>query len=503
MIEAKQASPGLQFDEPSIFERGVRGRHAASLSTSEVPQVSLEDALGGLARTQKPLLPEVSEPEVVRHFVRLSQWNFCIDSQFYPLGSCTMKYNPKVNEWAARLPGFLSLHPWSEPEGAQGALELMVVLQDYLAEIAGMDHVSLQPAAGAQGELTGLMMMRAYFQAQGRSPKKVLIPDSAHGTNPASCALNGFETVAFETHDGRVDPDHFARVVEGLGDDVAGLMITNPNTVGLYESALPQLTSLIHDKGGLVYGDGANMNAVLGRARPGDIGVDVMQYNLHKTFTTPHGGGGPGSGPVAFKNLLEPFQPSPVVLRSGDAFEVDAERPQSVGCVRSFYGNFGMMVRAYTYIRELGAEGLKQVTDMAVLNANYLAARLRTEYQLAYDHQVMHEAVFTDRDIEAKTGVKTLDIAKRLIDYGYHSPTVYFPLVVRGAMMIEPTETETKETIDSFVETMVLIKREAETDPELVKRAPVATRLRRLDEARAARKPRLRWTPPEQTELTF
>jgi glycine dehydrogenase subunit 2 len=369
----------------------------------------------------------------------------------------------------------------------------MVDLQDMLAEIAGMDAVNLQPAAGAQGELTGLMMIRAFHEAQGRSPKKVFIPDSAHGTNPASCALNGFETVPFASDRGVVDPEELARAVDRAGGDVAGLMITNPNTLGLYERAIPRLCKIVHERGGLVYGDGANMNAVLGRARPGDVGVDVMQYNLHKTFTTPHGGGGPGSGPVAFKKSLAPFQPTPVVRREGDRVVVDHERPQSVGRVRSFFGNFGMMVRAYTYIRELGEQGLCDVTNMAVLNANYVAAKLKAHYPLAVDQPLLHEAVFTDREIEGATGVKTLDVAKRLIDYGFHPPTVYFPLVVRGALMVEPTETETKQTIDAFVEAMIAIRREATETPDVVKQAPHNSRVGRLDEARAARKPRLRY----------
>jgi len=339
------------------------------------------------------------------------------------------------------------------------------------------------------------MMMRAYFQKQGRSPRKVFIPDSAHGTNPASCALNGFEAMPFASGSaGVVEPATLIAAIEAAGGEVAGLMMTNPNTLGLYESAMPKLCQLIHERGGLVYGDGANMNAVLGRARPGDVGVDVMQYNLHKTFTTPHGGGGPGSGPVAFRSILEPFQPTPVVRREGDGYVVDRERPDSVGRVRSFFGNFGMMVRAYAYIRELGADGLREVSDMAVLNANYIAARLRDHFQLAYETPMLHEAVFTDRTIEAETTVKTLDIAKRLIDYGFHPPTVYFPLVVRGALMIEPTETETKQTIDAFCDSLLAILAEARENPELLKTAPHLTRLGRLDEARAARKPRLRWT---------
>jgi glycine dehydrogenase subunit 2 len=462
----------------------------------DVPEVDVAEALGELSRQVPAGLPEASEPEVFRHFVRLSQKNFAIDTQFYPLGSCTMKHNPKVNEWAARLEGFAGLHPLTPPHLAQGALELMVSLSNLLAEIVGMDGVSLQPAAGAQGELTGLMMIRAYHRSQGRSPTKVFIPDSAHGTNPASCALNGFEAVPFGAGErGIVDPETLARAVEQAGDSVAGLMITNPNTLGLFETALPKLAQIIHERGGLVYGDGANMNAILGRSRPGDAGVDVMQFNLHKTFTTPHGGGGPGSGPVAFKAALEPYQPAPVVRASDAGFIIDQERPESVGRVRSFLGNFGMMVRAYTYIRELGPDGLKSVTDMAVLNANYLAARLKKTLPLGVDAPVLHEAVFTDKQLEAETGVKTLDLAKRLIDYGFHPPTVYFPLVVRGALMVEPTETETKQTLDAFIDAIEAIVKEAHEDPELLKAAPHLTQLGRLDEARAARKPRLRWSP--------
>jgi glycine dehydrogenase subunit 2 len=495
------AAKGLQFKEAPIFERGSPGRSGASLPELDVPTVDSKQALSALARKSPAGLPEVSEPEAIRHFVRLSQWNFSIDTQFYPLGSCTMKHNPKVNEWAARLDGFANLHPLTPPHLAQGALELMVRLQTLLAEIVGMDGVSLQPAAGAQGELTGLMMIRAYHQSQGRSPRKVFIPDSAHGTNPASCALNGFEAVPFASGpQGIVEPETLARALEGASGDVAGLMMTNPNTIGLYESAMPKLAQLVHEKGGQVYGDGANMNAVLGRARPGDAGVDVMQYNLHKTFTTPHGGGGPGSGPVAFKRHLDPFQPAPVVRRADGSFIIEHDRPQTVGRVRSFLGNFGMMVRAYTYIRELGAQGLHSVSDLAVLNANYIAALLRDVLPLAYDTPMLHEAVFTDKALEAKTGVKTLDLAKRLIDYGFHSPTVYFPLVVRGALMVEPTETETKQTIDSFVDAVKAILKEAEESPELVKGAPHLTRLGRLDEARAARKPRLRWSPVSPAE---
>jgi glycine dehydrogenase subunit 2 len=491
-----EAASGLEWREPPIFERGAPGRSGVSLGPSDVPEVSASELLGPLARKTPAALPEVSEPEAIRHFVRLSQWNYSIDTQFYPLGSCTMKHNPKVNEWAARLEGFAFAHPLMPARLIPGALELMVELQRYIAEIVGMDGVCLQPAAGAQGELTGLMMIRAHHRAEGRSPRKVFIPDSAHGTNPASSTLNGFESVAFPAGSaGVVEPETLLRALEGAPGDVAALMITNPNTLGLYEQAMPKLAALVHERGGLVYGDGANLNAVLGRARPGDAGVDVLQLNLHKTFTTPHGGGGPGSGPVAFKQVLAPYQPVPVVRRAGEEAIVEYDRPHSVGRVRSFFGNFGMMVRAYTYMRELGPEGLHAVSNLAVLNARYIAARLVEHYPLAFSTPALHEAVFTDRELEAQTGVKTLDVAKRLIDYGMHPPTVYFPLVVRGALMVEPTETETKQTLDAFVAAMAEIAKEARETPELVKQAPHLTRMGRLDEARAARKPRLRWTP--------
>jgi glycine dehydrogenase subunit 2 len=488
MNEASRA-----WNEVSIFERGARGRSGVSLAPLDVPKVEAKAYFGALARAVPAALPEVSEPEVVRHFVRLSQQNFSIDSQFYPLGSCTMKYNPKVNEWAARLPGFARLHPYAPDGQAQGALELMFALEEMLAEIVGMDAVSLQPAAGAQGELTGLMMIRAYHQDKGRSPRRVLIPDTAHGTNPASCALNGLTAVPFPTGaDGVVHPDQLAALID---DDVAAVMITNPNTLGLFERSLPVVAKMIHDKGGLVYGDGANLNALMGRARPGDLGVDVMQFNLHKTFTTPHGGGGPGCGPVAMKKILEPYRPAPVVKKDGDAYRLDRQRPKTVGRLRSFVGNFGMMVRAYAYIREMGREGLKDATDMAVLNANYVRARLRDSYDVPYDTTCMHEVILSDKR-QRDTGVKTLDIAKRLIDYGFHPPTVYFPLLVAGAMMIEPTETESKETLDAFIEAMQKIAKEAVETPEVLHAAPSLTRLGRLDEARAARKPVMRWRPP-------
>jgi glycine dehydrogenase subunit 2 len=505
----RNAARGQQFEEPSIFERGAPGRTGASLAPLDVPEVQLEKTLGAAMRATPAGLPEVSEPEVVRHFTRLSQWNYSIDTNFYPLGSCTMKHNPRVNEWSARLPGFASLHPYAPHRSIQGALELMYRLRRLLAEVCGMDDVSLQPAAGAQGELTGLMMIRSHHQKTGRSPRKVLIPETAHGTNPASCAINGLQAVPFVSGqgDGIVHVADVAKLLEQHGDDVAAIMITNPNTLGLFEKNLPAIAELVHGKGGLVYGDGANLNALMGRARPGDLGIDVMQFNLHKTFTTPHGGGGPGCGPVAFKSFLAPFQPTPVVVKraaaAGDVlFDLDDDRPESIGRVRSFVGNFGMMVRAYTYIREMGSDGLKDATDMAVLNANYAAARIREFLPIAFDQVCMHEAIFSDRDLKKATGVQTLDIAKRLIDHGFHPPTVYFPLVVAGSMMIEPTETETKQAIDEFVDALRAIVDEAKKSPETVKAAPHDTRLGRLDEARAARRPVLRWSAPGATPGT-
>lgn len=491
----RSATPGLSFRSPLIFEQGSPDRTAASLGPSDVPRVDPAEALGSMRRRRSPALPEVSEPEAVRHYVRLSQQNFAIDTGMYPLGSCTMKYNPKVNEWAARLAGFANLHPYMPDAVSQGALELMWRLEQGLAEVCGMDRVSLHPAAGAQGELTGLMMIRAYHQAQGRDPKKVLIPDTAHGTNPASCALNGLDAVPFPVgEEGIVTADALRPFVD---DDVAAVMITNPNTVGLFESHIHEIADMIHQSGGLVYGDGANLNALMGKARPGDLGIDVMQFNLHKTFTTPHGGGGPGCGPVGYKAILDPYAPVPVVERRDDRFVLDHDsRPASVGRLRSFHGNFGMMVRAYAYLREMGAEGLRRATELAVLNANYLRVRLGEEWHVAYDQTCMHEVVISDRHLKA-SGVTTMDVAKRLMDYGFHPPTVYFPLVVKGAMLIEPTETETMQTLDEFVEVMDAISKEASSEPDLVKSAPQITRLRRLDETRAARKPVLRWKAPE------
>jgi glycine dehydrogenase subunit 2 len=486
---------GLELIVPLLFEQGSPGRSAASLPELDVPSVDPASVYGEQARQEPAALPELSEPEAFRHYVRLSQQNFAIDLGMYPLGSCTMKYNPKVNEWAARLPGFAGLHPMTPPHLVQGALELMWRLEQGLAEVCGMDRVSLHPAAGAQGELTGLMMIRAHHRHEGRSPKKVLVPDTAHGTNPASCTLNGFSAVPFPvSEDGIIVPEKLAPYVD---DDVAAIMITNPSTVGLFEAHLPEVATMIHERGGLVYGDGANLNALMGRARPGDLGIDVMQFNLHKTFTTPHGGGGPGCGPVGYKTLLDPYAPVPVVEKREDgSFDLDYGRDRTVGRLRSFQGNFGMMVRAYAYLRELGPEGLRQATDMAVLNANYLRVRLGETWEVAYDRTCMHEVVISDRHLK-DTGATTMDVAKRLIDYGFHPPTVYFPLVVKGAMLVEPTETESKATLDSFVDAMNEITREAQETPSRLKAAPHHTRLRRLDETRAARHPVLRWVPPE------
>ncbi|MGB0679834.1 MAG: aminomethyl-transferring glycine dehydrogenase subunit GcvPB [Polyangiales bacterium] len=479
---------------PLIFERGAPGRNAASLPELDVPPVDASALLGALARSEAAALPEVSEPELVRHYVQLSGDNFAIDKGMYPLGSCTMKYNPKVDEWAARLPGFAALHPHSPDAEAQGALALMHALERCLAEICGMDRVSLHPAAGAQGELAGLMMIRAHHQAEGRAPHKVLVPDTAHGTNPASCALNGLKAVPFPVGDGGViDP---ARLAPLIDHDVAAIMLTNPNTVGLFEHHLPEIAAMVHAAGGLVYGDGANLNAIMGQVRPGDLGIDVMQFNLHKTFTTPHGGGGPGCGPVAYKAKLDPYAPVPVVLQDEDGcFRLEHQRPQSIGRLRSFQGNFGMMVRAYAYIRELGAAGLTRSSALAVLNANYLRVCLRAAWHQPFDRLCMHEFVLSDKSLR-RTGVSTMDVAKGLIDHGFHPPTVYFPLVVRGAMLIEPTESESLQSLDAFVAAMQAIAATADADPEQLKGAPHRTRLRRLDEARAARKPILRWRPP-------
>ncbi len=491
-LNAFPGTIGHAFREPLIFERSRPGRSGYSFSAENV-DVSLPKEL---RRSAAPLLPEVSEPDVVRHYTRLSQWNFSIDTNFYPLGSCTMKYNPKVNEEVANYVGFAHAHPYLPGEIAQGNLELMYQLEQALLAITGMDAITLQPAAGAHGELAGILMIKAYHEAHQSQRKKVLIPDSAHGTNPASCAMAGFKAVEIKTgKEGILTPEALNTV---LDDDVAAIMLTNPNTLGIFEPHIKEICQMVHDKGGLVYCDGANLNALLGQTLIGEMGVDVLHMNLHKTFTTPHGGGGPGAGPVAVKKVLEPYLPIPrITKREKDGqpfYELSEDRPQSIGRLQSFYGNFGILVRAYTYIREMGAAGLKQVSDGAVLNANYIRKRLEGTFELPYKQDSMHEVVFSDKKQNA-FGVKTMNIAKRLMDYGFHPPTVYFPLIVAGALMIEPTETESKETLDKFCDAMLQIAKEAETQPELLHEAPHNTQQKLLDEAYAVKNLKLRYRP--------
>jgi glycine dehydrogenase subunit 2 len=478
--------PRLLFESGSSGRSGFYWPPEAGKAQAMIPE--------SLLREEIPGFPELGELEVLRHFTRLSQRNFAIESQFYPLGSCTMKYNPKVNEVVARLPGFAQIHPLAPVEFLQGAMELLYDLERMLLEISGMDSISLQPSAGAQGELTGLMLIRAYMTEKGNPRTRIIVPDTAHGTNPASSTLCGYDVVQISsTAQGVIDPGTVAKVMD---EDVAALMITNPNTLGLFEKDIEAIAAVVHSKGGMVYLDGANLNALMGIAKPGHMGVDVLHMNLHKTFSTPHGGGGPGAGPVAVKEGLSDYLPVPRIVKNKDTFELLEDCPKSIGRVRSFFGNFGILVRAYTYIISLGGDGLEELTRMALLNANYIRKKLEKSYQIAYGEPCMHECIFTDR-LQHKYGVSTLDIAKRLLDYGFHPPTIYFPLVVSGALMIEPTETETPETLDSFVDAMLAIAREAKENPDLVKTAPHSTPVKRLDEARAARKPILRW---ERTE---
>jgi glycine dehydrogenase subunit 2 len=473
-----------------LFETGSTGRCAVDWPAEDasakavLPPSLLRDDIDGF--------PELGELEVLRHFTRLSQRNFAIESQFYPLGSCTMKYNPKVNEAVARFPGFAQIHPLAPIDMLQGALALLHDLEMMLAEISGMEQVSLQPSAGAQGELTGLMLIRAHLSERGNPRKKIIVPDTAHGTNPASSTLCGYEVVQISSNDrGVIDTSTVAQVMD---DDIAAIMITNPNTLGLFETNIEAIAEVVHGRGGLVYLDGANLNALMGIAKAGHMGVDVLHMNLHKTFSTPHGGGGPGAGPVAVKGPLREYLPVPRIVKRGERFELVDSAAKSVGRVRSYFGNFGVLVRAYTYILSLGGDGLEEASRMALLNANYIRKKLETDYQIAYAEPCMHECIFTDR-IQHRNGVSTLDIAKRLLDYGYHPPTIYFPLVVSGALMIEPTETESLESLDGFVNAMHAIANEAREDAEVVKQAPHSTPVRRLDEARAARKPVLRWLP--------
>ncbi|AND41405.1 MULTISPECIES: aminomethyl-transferring glycine dehydrogenase subunit GcvPB [Cytobacillus] len=479
-------------DQPLIFELSTEGRIGYSLPEMDIPEIDLGELLPeGYLREEEPELPEVSELDIMRHYTALSKRNHGVDSGFYPLGSCTMKYNPKINENVARFNGFAHLHPLQDESSVQGALELMYDLQEHLIEITGMDEVTLQPAAGAHGEWTGLMMIRSYHEANGDTKRtKVVVPDSAHGTNPASATVAGFETVTVKSDEnGLVDLEDLRRVV---GEDTAALMLTNPNTLGLFEENILEMAEIVHGAGGKLYYDGANLNAVLSKARPGDMGFDVVHLNLHKTFTGPHGGGGPGSGPVGVKADLIPFLPKPVLVKNGDQYEFDYDRPQSIGRVKPYYGNFGINVRAYTYIRTMGPDGLKAVTENAVLNANYMMRRLAPFFDLPFDRHCKHEFVLSGKR-QKKLGVRTLDIAKRLLDFGYHPPTIYFPLNVEECIMIEPTETESKETLDAFVDAMIQIAKEAEENPEIVQEAPHTTVIGRLDETMAARKPVLRY----------
>ncbi|WP_080845161.1 aminomethyl-transferring glycine dehydrogenase subunit GcvPB [Cytobacillus gottheilii] len=479
-------------DQPLIFELTKPGRIGYSLPEMDIPEVDMSEMLPEeYLRVEEADLPEVSELDIMRHYTALSKRNHGVDSGFYPLGSCTMKYNPKINENVARFNGFAHVHPLQDESSVQGAMELMYDLQEHLKEITGMDEVTLQPAAGAHGEWTGLMMIRAYHEANGDTNRtKVIVPDSAHGTNPASATVAGFETVTVKSNEhGLVDLEDLKRVV---GDDTAALMLTNPNTLGLFEENILEMAEIIHGAGGKLYYDGANLNAVLSKARPGDMGFDVVHLNLHKTFTGPHGGGGPGSGPVGVKADLIRYLPKPVLVKKDDVFTFDYDRPDSIGRVKPYYGNFGINVRAYTYIRTMGPDGLKAVTEYAVLNANYMMRRLSSAYDLPFDRHCKHEFVLSGKR-QKKLGVRTLDIAKRLLDFGYHPPTIYFPLNVEECIMIEPTETESKETLDSFIDAMLQIAREAEENPEIVQEAPHTTVIGRLDETLAARKPVLKY----------
>ncbi|MEX2645059.1 MAG: aminomethyl-transferring glycine dehydrogenase subunit GcvPB [Gaiellaceae bacterium] len=480
-----------------IYEKSQAGRRASRIPKPDLP---VPDLPPELARGEPPRLPEVAEPELLRHFTELSTRNFGIDTGFYPLGSCTMKYNPRVNERVVGLPGFRDLHPLQEEDGAQGALELMWRLQEILAEVTGLDAVSLQPAAGSQGEVTGLMLMRAYFEERGEGERRrgVVVPDTAHGTNPASVTMAGYELVGVKTDSrGNVDVDDLRGKVD---ETTAGLMLTNPSTLGLFDENIEEIRDIFHGAGALMYYDGANLNAVCGISRPGDMGFDIVHINLHKTFSQPHGGGGPGGGPIAVRDILEPYLPVPAIVREGDRFRFDHDRSKSIGKVRGFAGPFGVFVRSYAFMRSWGP-ALREMSEVAVLNANYLLARLREAYELPYDRLCMHEFVLSARRLKREHGVTALDVAKRLMDYGFHPPTIYFPLVVPEALMIEPTETETKETLDAFAEAMAAIAREAAEEPEVVRSAPHGRPVGRLDEVKAARRAIVRYGFEEHPDL--
>jgi glycine dehydrogenase subunit 2 len=489
--------------EPLIFEKGAPGRRAASLPRMDVPVEPLEELIPAhLLRAQAAPLPEVSEIEVVRHYTHLSQRNFGVDTGFYPLGSCTMKYNPRLNEDMAALPGFAHIHPLQPAQTVQGAIQLMYELEQYLAEISGMARVTLQPSAGAHGELTGLMLIKAYHGSRGESHRRiVLIPDNAHGTNPASSTLADYKVVEIKSdpQSGGIEMGNLYAVLEKHGSDIAAIMLTNPNTLGLFDANIVEIGRLIHSVGGQLYYDGANANAVLGITRPGDMGFDVVHFNLHKTCSTPHGGGGPGAGPIGVKSHLVKFLPGPLPAKSEDgSYYWQDAGPQSIGKMRANLGNFGVLVRAYTYIRSNGPDGLRHVAESAILNANYLKHELSTDYEIAYPQTCQHEFVATAEQQKQESGVTATDIAKRLLDFGMYAPTIYFPLIVHEAMMIEPTETETRETLDEFVRVMRQIAEEARAHPELVKTSPHTTVIGRLDQASAARKPNLRWIPDQK-----
>ncbi|HEX8566787.1 MAG TPA: aminomethyl-transferring glycine dehydrogenase subunit GcvPB [Pyrinomonadaceae bacterium] len=490
-------------NEPLIFERSQTGRVGYALPKLDVEQTNLDDILPAELRRADDLegLPEVSEVDVVRHFTRMSTWNYSIDLGMYPLGSCTMKYNSRLNEKVARIPGFANLHPLAPESESQGALRLMYELQEMLAEITGLPGISLQPAAGAQGEMTGVLLMRAFLDErdgeESKNRRVMLIPDSAHGTNPASAAIAGFTVKTVKsTKEGLTDLEHLKQLCADGG--IAGLMLTNPNTVGLFEVNIKEICNIIHEAGGLVYMDGANMNALVGVARPGDMGVDVIHLNLHKTFSTPHGGGGPGSGPCCCTAELEKYLPVPRVIKDAESYKLDFNYPATIGRVKAFFGNFGMFVRAFAYIQTHGASGLREATEAAVLNARYLGHFLQEDYEKPFTGDSMHEVIFSHKR-QARKGVHTLDIAKRLIDYGFHPMTVYFPLIVEGAMLIEPTESVGRQDLDAFIEAMKSINEETENNPDLVIGAPHSTRIGRLDEAAAARKPVLRWKSEQET----
>ena len=489
----RKVRPHQTQNEALSFEKSSPGKRAYKLPPLDVPAVDPRAVLGDAVRTETAGLPELSEIEIIRHFTRLSTWNYAIDLGMYPLGSCTMKYNPRVNEFVSRLEGIAEAHPYQPESLSQGALGVMKKLEECLLEITGMDAITLQPAAGAHGEFTGILLARAYHQSRGNPRTTVIIPDSAHGTNPATAAICGYKVVNLKSNpQGGIDLEALRALVD---ENTAALMLTNPSTIGVFENQIAAIADILHAKGALLYMDGANMNALCGKTRPGDFGVDVMHLNLHKTFSTPHGGGGPGSGPVACKAILEPFLPRPVVKTDADGtHRLEYDRPQSVGRVRMWYGNFGMFVRALAYILANGPDGLRQTTEDAVLNANYIRAKLEDLYELPYKTPSMHEVVFSDKR-QTRNGIKTGDLAKRLIDYGFHPYTTSFPLIVPGALMIEPTESESREELDLFVDAMRQIAREADENPSLILNAPHSTRISRLDETTAARKPILRWKP--------